>query len=232
MLLFTGLFLVWSLVIIYSVYTANVKILDQDAKNSLENNAIHTANQINRMLYERYLDIRELASDPVINAHKSTPGMISGKLTEYLNRHTMYESLSFFNMNRVRIADTSEKEIGKQYLLEDYWLNITKGEDFVVDIHQSLSLRKPVFHLASTVKDKEGTPIGVVVARMNIEELYDVINQAFVSHNEETVYYIDLVDKYGLILYSLYNKQGILKDTSLDWEEIKKSLWKEKRRAF
>ena len=72
-ILFSGLFLAWSLVVIYSIYIANVKILDRNVTINLADNAFHTVNQIKRMLYERYLDIRELASDPVISTRNSPP---------------------------------------------------------------------------------------------------------------------------------------------------------------
>jgi signal transduction histidine kinase len=184
--------------------------------------------KIDRMLYERYIEMAALANDPLISSKTSTPGQISEKLKEYLDRHNMYASLSFFDMNRVRIADTTGKRLGEQHKIEDYWVDIVNGKHFAIDIHSSISLKKPAFHFASVVKDKKGTPIGVVVSRMPIDYLYNIVRPVSDVyggiHLIDEYFKIELLDRNGLVLYSNYNLKGILSDISPNWEFVKKKL--------
>jgi signal transduction histidine kinase len=228
--LFLGLFLFSSTFIIYFVYDANLKILTQEITNRLEDQTFHTMDKIDRMLYERYTEMTVLAEDSVISSKNSDPGQISEKLKEYLKQSWMYASLSFFDMNRVRIADTTGGRLGEQHKLEDYWIDISNGKTFAVDIHQSTSLGKPVFHFAYVVRDKEGKSLGVVVARMYADYLYDILKKAggltLGIHENEKGVMVDLVNADGLILYSTYNQEGILTDISPDWKFMRQIIEK------
>lgn len=219
--LFLVLFLFSAVLIIYFVYDANIKILTQEITNRLEDQTYHTMDKIDRMLYERYAEMTTLANDPVISSKTSDPVLISEKLKQYIDQNKRYASLSFFDMNRVRIADTTGERIGEQHKLEDYWVDILNGRDFTVDIHQSKSLGEPAFHFACVVKDKKGTPLGVVVSRMKADSLYDIVkNAGGLSggiHSSEASVMADLINDKGLILYSTYNREGILTDISPDW---------------
>lgn len=217
--LFLGLFLVSSALIIYFVYDANIKILTQEITNRLEDQTFHTIDKIDRMLYERYVEIKALANDPAISSKDSNPVQISEKLKIYIEQNKIYASVSFFDMNRVRIADTSGERLGEQHKLNDYWVDISNGRDFAMDIHQSKSLGEPAFHFACVVKDKNGTPLGVVVSIMKADYLYDIVKNAGGLSDSLHLNRVmaDLVNDNGLILYSTYNKEGILTDISPDW---------------
>ncbi|MBI4849180.1 MAG: HAMP domain-containing protein [Nitrospirae bacterium] len=222
--LFAAIFLVSSSVVVYFIYYSNIRTLEDEIKDRLEDQAFHTMDKIDRMLYERYTDIKFLAADPVISSKNSTPKQISEKLRQYLKSYKIYASLSFFNMNRIRLADTTGKRIGEQHAGDDYWVDILKGRDLVLDIHQSTSLKQPAFHFASIVRDSEGAPIGVVVSRMPASVLYDILKLASGIHSKEEHLNIDLIDRDGLILYSTYNTAGILKERAFDAEFVKSSL--------
>ncbi|MBI4683342.1 MAG: cache domain-containing protein, partial [Nitrospirae bacterium] len=224
--LFSAIFLVSSSFVVYFIYASNIITLEKEIKDRLEDQAFHTIDKIDRMLYERYTDIKFLAADPVISSKKSTPKQVSEKLRQHLNSYNIYASLSFFNMNRIRLADTTGKRIGEQHAGDDYWVDIMKGKDLVLGIHQSTSLKQPAFHFASIVRDSEGAPIGVVVSRMPASILYDIVKYAAGIHSNEDRLNIDLIDKDGLLLYSNYNSAGILKERAFDAEFVKSSLAK------
>ena len=80
--------------------------------------------------------------------------------------------------------------------------------------------KSKVFYFASIVKDKSGIPFGVIVSSIPIETLHEVVRQMDVPAGEKE-FEVDLLDRNGLILYSNYNPEGILKETSHDWEFIK-----------
>ncbi|MDO8141861.1 MAG: hypothetical protein Q6358_10220, partial [Candidatus Brocadiales bacterium] len=147
---FTALFSVIGLVIIlvlsYLVYSSNLKMINYLVEDNLEDHAFHTIDKIDRMLFERCADIKVLATAPVIISRNSTPAQITERLLEYKNTYKAYSSLSFFNLSRIRIADTAGKHIGKEHAYSEYWPDIAKGKDVVMNISESESLEDKVFH--------------------------------------------------------------------------------------
>src|SRR3990170_909236 len=159
-LLFSGIILIIGTVISYLVYASNISTLEDHIKDRLKNQAFHTMDKIDRMLFERYADIKVLASDQVMSSRDSTPQQITRRLLEYKSNYKAYASLSFFNLKRIRIADTEGKDIGGQHSLSEYWKGLADGKEIVVEIYSSESLNQIVFHSASLVKDKKGiTPL-------------------------------------------------------------------------
>jgi len=228
--LFSGIFLVIGTITSYLVYTSNLKILESQIKGELEVQAFHTMDKIDRMLFERFMDIKVIATDPIISSRNSTPKQISERLIAYRNNSDYYISLSFFDLNRVVIADTMGIDIGKQHPPITYWLDIAGGKRFIFDVSRPISLRLSVVHFAMVVKDKNGSPFGVVVIRMPIEKLNDITKGTFGVHQEvEQDFKIDLVNKEGLLIYSNYNRKGILNEILPNWEYLKRFLKSEKK---
>jgi len=215
-----GIVLVSSAILAYFGNKLTVGILEDQIKEKLEEHAFHVMDGIDRMLFERYTDMKELAVDSVISSRASTPKQISKKLREYLNNHKFYASLSMFDLNRILIADTSGIDIGKQFPFVEFWPGIAEGRDFVVVVTESQTLKKVVLYFASIVKDKNGNPFGVVVSGMPVEKLHEITSQAAAVHHTDEELKISLVDKDGLLLYSSAI-EGVLKEVSPDWEYVK-----------
>lgn len=224
-LLFSIIFLITGAMLSYLVYTTESDLLIKHIRDRLENQAFHSLDKIDRLLYERRLDINALANDPVIRTRTSSVRQIAETLQNYKEVHKeMYTSISFFNMDRVRIADTSGKDIGKAHALTKYWKGIDAGKNFVIDISKSQSLQETVLHLASVVRDTSGAPFGVIVFRLPVEHIYDIVRQGVGIYSIGKGFKIDLLTNEGVILYSDYNPSSILKDISPDWEDVKQAL--------
>lgn len=172
----------------------------------------YTMNSIDRFLYERLQDIHLIANDPIFRDTVVTPTQITQRLLEYKRISTLYNSISYFNINRIRIADTEGKNIGKQHALMNYWKRINQGEEEVIDISFSESLNTNVFHFASVVKDDRGEKIGVVVTRMLINRFYEILPTLSEKENILSKMQVDLLDADGVLLYSNYNPNGILRE--------------------
>ncbi|MCP4648453.1 MAG: PAS domain S-box protein [PVC group bacterium] len=213
------------IVITVFVYTANFKMLEKETIKRLETIAFNTMDTIDRTLYERYSDIQMMMIDPIISSRKSTPKKITKQLIRYRNAYKMYVSLSFFDLNRMRIADTAGVEIGKQHSPRKYFDEVLEGKvSAASNIYTSGSTGQTNIHFAAPVKDEEGVMFGIVVARMPIDKIYEITKrkaQEYIEHRYEEIE-IDLVDKTGLLLYSNYNKKNILKDNLFDREVVKK----------
>jgi PAS domain S-box-containing protein len=222
--LMSGMVLLTGLVVSYVVYTSNVEALEKQIKKSLEDHVIHTMKMIDRMLFERLTDIKVMASDPIISSGDFTPKEITKRLIEYRSQYKTYTSLSFFDLNRIRIADTAGLHLGKQHKVVQ-WSKDTMDKGIISiasDIGVAEELKMPIIYFASPVKDKKGEPFGVVVARMPVVKLHDLIRDVADTLGEKVG--IDLVQRNGLLLYSSYNRQGILKYNMADREAVKRSM--------
>ena len=87
-----------------------------------------TLDTIDRTLFERFAAMKVLSTDSIISSPESTPKQITARLIEYRNEYKTYTSLSFFDLNRIRIADTSGMEIGKQHKSTLYFQNTLDNE--------------------------------------------------------------------------------------------------------
>lgn len=208
----------------YLVYKSEIKTLEELVKDRLMSQIHHTMDKIDNIFIERYSDIKTFATDPVINSRNSTPEQINERLNKFIQNHNTFMSLSFYNLDRVRIADTSNKLIGTQHSLSGYWKKISEGKEVFIDISISESLGIPVVHAASVVRDREGMPFGVIVARIPVENLYKTITSVVGIYNIERDFKIEMISGNGLILYSSYDKEGILQKTSHHFQIIKPYL--------
>ena len=164
--------------IIYVTWTSNVKTLDKHAKESLEELAFNTMDKIDRALFEKMIDLETITNDPVITSRYSNPQQITERLIEYRDIYKTYVSLSFFNLNRVRVADTSGLVLGKQESKHKYWEDVLQGRlSIASDISFSETLGVPVINFAAPVKGRNNQPFGVVVTKMSPEKLYEIIGK-------------------------------------------------------
>ncbi len=178
-----------------------------------------------RILFERQCDLKVIASDPIISSRDSTPQQITERLIEYRDICKTYISLSFFDQNQIRIADTAGLGIGKKNYNYQYVNDVLQGKMSAgSDVELSINLKVPVIFFASPVKDKNNRTFGVVVTRVPVHKLYEIMQEiSFAPHVSNNIK-IDLTNSDGLLIYSNYNHKGILKEKPSDWEEVKRSL--------
>jgi signal transduction histidine kinase/CheY-like chemotaxis protein len=202
------------IVLTYFSYDSSTKILENEINSNLENFAFNTTASIDRVLFDRYSDIRLIAAGPVLISRDSTPKNITERMIQYRNMYNYYASLSYFDLNGVRVADTDGLSIGKTLNTKSkYWEEAIKnGISAASDISIDEELKVSVIYFASKVKDKDGIPIGVVVARVPTTKLYEVTEKFNLVESGSLHPNIDLVDENGLLIYSNYNKKGVLKE--------------------
>ncbi|MBI5809742.1 MAG: PAS domain-containing protein [Deltaproteobacteria bacterium] len=201
----------------YFVYLSTASMLEEQIKGQLTNHAAHMADKIDRVLYNKYLDVKFLASDPVMRGRGSSLARINARLKEFVDMHKTYASASFFNLERVRLADTAGKGVGVTHPLTLYWKDINGGKEFSINVSESVSLEKNAVHFAHVVKDSRGVPFKLVVARMPIERFFDMIEPPSGIEGAREEFEVDMVDRNGLLLYSNHNEKGVLKEKLPDW---------------
>ena len=220
-IMITALFLTSFCAFFYLVYTSTTAIVEQNARERLEGQAFQIIDKIDRTLFERFADMSVLATDTVLGSRTSTPLQITQRLSQYREKYRIYSSLSFFSMDRVRIADTSGNDIGKQHALTPYWQEIADGKDMVMTITESRTEKQMMIHFVATVRDSQGRRFGVVASRMPIETIHQIADQTFRSGNSNKARRVELLDANGKILYSTYRGKDMLRELSSDWENIK-----------
>jgi PAS domain S-box-containing protein len=208
-------------IIMYTIaYFQVAKILEGEIKAHMENRVIFTMDGLDHFLHERSSDIKMIAGDPVISSGNATVEQITERLIYFRNAYKCYVSLSFFNLERIRIADTAGINIGQQHQMTRYWEDVLAGQvSAASDVRIAEVFQMCIIYFASPVKNKEGKAIGVVVARIPTSRLFEMVKVSMGSQEEEEE--IDIVNKDGLLIYSNHNRESILKENLPEWESIK-----------
>src|SRR4030042_690106 len=197
------------------------KILEGEIRARMENRVFFIMDALDRFLYERLSDISVISHDPVISSGNATAEQITERLIFFRNTYKCYVSLSFFNLERIRIADTAGLSIGEQNRMTRYWEDVLSGKvSAASDVHIAKDVQVPIGYFASAVNNKEGRAIGVVVARIPTSRLFEMVKGSTKIQEEEGEE-IDLINKDGLLIYSNHNRGGILKENLPEWESIK-----------
>ncbi|HHT9113447.1 MAG: response regulator [Planctomycetes bacterium] len=219
----TGIVLVVGFAASYFVYIANANVLKNQIISRYKEQSINTIDKLDRMLFARVADIKVLAKSPVFT-HKCFTGKdITKQFIEFRNSYKTYLSLSFFDMNRISLADTYGLDIGKQQRLSPCWEEILKDKDFAMCIYVDETLQVPIICFMHVVKNPEGRKIGVINAKMPINKLNDILGELNPdAHNQHIQF--DLVNSDGLLVYSNYNRKGVLKDKLADLEVVNNYL--------
>ncbi len=190
---------------------AGFQIRESKFRGEFQENAVQMMVILDEALYERFIDLKNITNDPVLRTRESTPRQIAERLTEYRNNARIYASLSFFDRDGIRIADTSGLEIGKKTDQEMLLKEALNGDEYAMNIGLSRSLEEYVVRFARSVKDEKGIVLGTVVTRISVGRLYEIINMR-TSSQKDLQRCIDLFDENQRLLFSITNKKGVLKD--------------------
>ncbi|MCS7005162.1 MAG: SpoIIE family protein phosphatase [Cytophagales bacterium] len=184
---------------------------------------------IDRFIYHRVNEIEMFADDPILRTQKN-PDTLNKRLQQFERLHEVYSSFSFFDMNRIRIADSKGLSIGEQHSLTKYWKIAVENpeKEWIVDISHSESLGQNVIHFATYVRNEANQVIGLIVSRILIEQLYEVFSEDRPEMGiQQSVYdsiKLDLIDHNHLVIYSNHCPEAILKSTYHEPDVLNKML--------
>src|SRR3989338_3187587 len=80
-----GILAALGVVIYHFVYLPGLESLEREIKKRFKNDIVNVMDQIDRSLYERFSDLRYLASDPVVRSSASAPAAIAARLNEFMD---------------------------------------------------------------------------------------------------------------------------------------------------
>ncbi len=161
----------------YYVYVESRNALQEEITNRMEEHASSTMNKIDMMLFERYSNLQVLTNQPLMRARNTPPEVRNNILLSFRNFHKSYASLSFFDLDRVRIADTAGLQIGQQHQIIGYWEDVLQGKiSTASDIRVAEEFNIPLIYFAAPVKDEKEETYGAAVARVPLSKVYDILS--------------------------------------------------------
>lgn len=200
--------------------TRTTKVFEGQLAARLEDNAHHMLDKLDWYLDERFLEVKKATSDPAFLSATTSSERTSQYLQEFLHWHREYLSAAFLTMERVVVADTAELGAGEREDQAACLADLGGGKDVAVCVQHSSPGGSPTIRLAAVVRDR-GAALGVVVLRLPLQVFDDRLHEApgFLGSDESL--HIDLVDRNGIILYSNYERGGLLREASPHWDFIK-----------
>ena len=212
-----------SSVLYYFVNLRIQKTFREELLSNVTHQSEETISVIGRFIFSRLNDLRMAAKNPYFRANGVSQETLIQRLQELENLNDLYYSFSFFDNNRVRIADSKRLSIGKQHGYSNYWTSITPDVDAVVDISKSESVERVVMHFAAVVKNANQTE-GVIVGRILINELYQILGNISIGSDSVRNLNVTLVNRDGLILYSNAENVKVMTDQFQNFDVIKGAI--------
>ncbi|RKZ45425.1 MAG: hypothetical protein DRQ41_00215 [Gammaproteobacteria bacterium] len=160
-------------VCLFLFYTGK-QATETQIKERLQERAEHLIDKIDRTLFERFADIQVLAQDSIFKTQYLTPLEITQHLINYRNAYKIYVSLSYYDANRIRKADTAGLSLGKQ-APHSRWVQDVFDNGIVsvgADIHFVEDLQKTVLFVAAPIRNETGEFLGAVVEHMLLDRIY------------------------------------------------------------
>ncbi len=192
------------------LYYTGIHTIEQQIEHRLQERASYAIEGLDRILFERIADIQTMAKSRVVQ-NGSNVSEITQYLLNYRNSYKIYSSLSFFDSNRLRVADTIGFSLG-QPATESLWVQdvfergeVSMGREVQVDP----DLKSLQIFFAAPVKNQNDQIVGAVVARMPVKNIYYVFSLLEEDFDNKQQTHIDLIDRSGLLIYSNHNRATI-----------------------
>lgn len=207
-------------VLFYITWNSTVDALYKKNIDELEIVSVGLMDKIDRYLYERMCDIELLSHDPVLTDPSSTPEMITRKLLLYRNILKSYFSISFFDVNQVRLADTQGLDIGEKVVGYHRWSISERPVVRVAEVEYSDSLEQYILSFSAPVFSEAHTLIGTVVSRVSVKKFNGIIGTSTAENLMERQLKMDLVDSKGVLIFSNHNRVGMFHESFPNWNMI------------
>jgi len=150
-------------------------------------------------IYDAAISVQSFTESPVFKKNYS-PSEITARMKTWKNRYG-YDSISYFDSRRIRLADTGDIGLGKKHPLEGFWHEVLAGNLSSGSDSRIGPVRKiPTLFFASPIKSS-GKVTGAGVARCNFDKFDHIIK----SIKDDRIH-VNLIDRKGRIIYSTYSQ--------------------------
>ena len=225
-LIFIFIALLPSLSIGYLSFKKGEFIISNDIKEHLVGEADSLLELIDRVIYNKQQDIISLSESSILKNEKSDLGEIKKELLKLKNKEPDYISLSFFNMDRIRLVDTKDLDIGVKHNMVPYWEDALLGKISAGrDIRIAEELNVPIIYFAAPIYNNSGKPIGVVTARYNPKKISELINSFKEQEEDKEELEIILINSENNIIASTdpYHEGKILEEKIFNLSSVQQA---------
>ncbi len=213
MVLSIGLVLVTGLGIAFSVYIVLADMMEDEVKEHLLDRGVTSLARVDAMLFDRLVDVRVVATDPLFCLNNSFT-LLPERLVTYRNTFKTFTSLDYYNANGVLLAGSSGLSIGKQndfkLLFGQNWEQIIRSESIVHVAFSPVLKRNTIAFIKPVQCTNENGPRGLLVMNILLDRLNGLFMAEGVKIHELSSVEIDLIDAHQLLLYSSTNPKGVL----------------------
>lgn len=232
-LMFVAVSLVPIASISYLSVNAGKEIISTYVSKHLLDEAGSLMISVNRIMQSRRHDIVMLSGNHILRSGPTNKTEIKKELLKYIDKDSGYTSLSFFDMNRIRLVDTKDLDLGIQHQMVVYWEDVLAGKISAgSDVRIAEELKVPIIYFAAPVNDYSGKPVGVVVARYNPEKIQRLFDEFAKEEEEEGKEgsHFTLTDKNRNVIFSSdeHYKDKILKEKMIETPAVLATLSMEK----
>lgn len=184
----------------------------EEVLSNISNQSKQSVENIERFIFSRLNDVKMAAKNPYFSAPNISSEDLNARLKELEELSDLYNSFSYFDMNRIRIADSKSESIGLQHSNSSFWAKLSKDET-VMDIAISESSGQTVINFASKVYGRSSDePTGVLLGTVRIDEIYRLMNDLSLGGNGARKLNINWVNSDGILLFSSVTPEGVLRE--------------------
>jgi len=192
----------------------------QEILSNLTRQSEQSVENIERFIFSRLNDVKMAATNPYFKNTNTDQEELIARLQELENLNDLYYSFSYFNMDRVRLADSKRQAIGKQHSNSSFWTLVGQDNEAVLDITEDEASNLVMMHFATIVRNGSEN-VGVLVGSIRVDELYKLMGDLSLSSEGGRRMEVNWVDSQGTLLYSNTNPDDILKSKYEKFDQIK-----------
>jgi signal transduction histidine kinase len=192
--------------------------------NHYTDHGVEFMSAIDKVMYDHYKLVTSFATNPVISKRASSAELVTSELLRHKKLNPSISSISFFNMERIRLADTEGVRLGEKHDMTLYWERALRGELTIgEDVRVAEELHIPIIYFVSPVRDKRGEQFGVVVVRYSAANLLTLMERLAI---EPKVSFVTLVDRDRRIIFTTdpSNKNNTLKYWSVPFTALELAI--------
>ncbi|MFY0600836.1 MAG: SpoIIE family protein phosphatase [Cyclobacteriaceae bacterium] len=175
----------------------------QELLLNITKQAESTISNIEQFIFSRINDVNMATKNPYFRISDISNDELTSRLQELENLNDLYYNFSYFDMNRVRLADSKRQSVGKQEENKLFWTQLSDDNTSVMDVSMSPDIGRVVMQFASIVNDYyDDSPSGVLVGQILVDELFRIMGDISLSSDTTRKLSVNLINKNGTILYT------------------------------
>lgn len=216
--------------IFYTSYKVVSIALFLQMADRFENNASTLMLDIDRFFFMRQSDIQIIRDSFIFKRDVLNLKDLTERLGDFRDTYKCYVSLSYYDLNGNKLADTSGLGIGMNEGDRIFFKQAVKnGLSPAEEVDISTSQGIPVIFFSALVNDLNNIPIGVVVSRVPLYKLKEIVSGSHLADIKGS--YVDILDEEGKLIFTTRKWLNLL-EKSLSRDNLNNIIPKDQKTGF